>query len=558
MCITDNTTDLGEHSDKYCDHGIIAVATLSFFLAVSMFLAFFGNIMVILTILRHPGMRTRTNLLLGNLAVADILVAVLDMPVALTTIIKHDWIFSEELCYVNGFAVGLGLMLSIHTLMWISIHKYLSITRHFTCNVTKCKIRLMMVAAWAWTILYNLSATPLIGLTKTVYKKGSSQCGPAVPTSALQRAHSAINTLCNLVIPMGVMIFCYYKIFKEVHNHLERMREIADQGVRNSYIQQKQITVTLLIVLIFFFAFWMPYIVYSMSLVFLGEERVDPVFNPISYLFGYMNSACNPVIYAFRSPSFRRSFKEIICGSSSHLRGPRDSILISFRRSIFRTSERGQTYQPTASVHKTRPPRRASQPHTTHLLPHNTPKEANGTAVTVASPKNTPKLGPSVSVTFKGDSDTQLDTQIDTHSCTVDIDKYYPEWQPLQLQFPSNHLSRSCQEIIKATSSIMNRSVSAGDIPSLAGDNKQAQEKAEVAADVASKRRHRSEVHRPLMWQASVDHLTPVGRRRSEAMGRERVRAGQPQTQTQTHLRVRTMIRNFRRSLSDLFSIEEH
>ncbi|MPD06857.1 hypothetical protein E2C01_102688 [Portunus trituberculatus] len=59
------------------------------------------------------------------------------------------------------------------------------------------------------------------------------------------------------------------------------MREIADQGVRNSYIQQKQITVTLLIVLIFFFAFWMPYIVYSMSLVFLGEERVDPVFNPI-------------------------------------------------------------------------------------------------------------------------------------------------------------------------------------------------------------------------------------------------------------------------------------
>ncbi|MPC94693.1 hypothetical protein E2C01_089873 [Portunus trituberculatus] len=218
----------------------------------------------------------------------------------------------------------------------------------------------------------------------------------------------------------------------------------------------------------------------------------------------------------------------------------------------------GQTYQPTASVHKTRPPRRASQPHTTHPLPHNTPKEANGTAVTVASPKNTPKLGPSVSVTFKGDSDTRLDTQIDTHSCTVDIDKYYPEWQPLQLQFPSNHLSRSCQEIIKATSSIMNRSVSAGDIPSLAGDNKQAQEKAEVAADVASKRRHRSEVHRPLMWQASVDHLTPVGRRRSEAMGRERVRAGQPQTQTQTHLRVRTMIRNFRRSLSDLFSIEEH
>lgn len=32
-----------------------------------------------------------------------------------------------------------------------------------------------------------------------------------------------------------------------------------------------------------------------------------------SYMFGYMNSACNPIIYALRSPTFRRGFKEIIC-----------------------------------------------------------------------------------------------------------------------------------------------------------------------------------------------------------------------------------------------------
>lgn len=555
MCINGDT-DTGEHNDKYCDHGIVAVATLSFFLAISMVLAILGNIMVIITILRHPGMRTRTNMLLGNLAVADILVAVLDMPVALITIVKHKWIFSEALCYVNGFTVGLGLMLSVHTLMWISIHKYLSITRHFTCNVTKFKIRLMMVAAWAWTILFNLSATPLLKLTDTVYKKGSSQCGPAVPTSTSQRIHSAINTLCNLLIPMAVMIFCYYKIFKEVHNHLERMREIADQGVRNSYIQQKQITVTLLIVLIFFFVFWMPYIVYSMSLVFLGEEKVDPVFNPISYLFGYMNSACNPVIYAFRSPSFRRSFKEIIWGSSSRLPGRRGSIFISFRRSLFRNSKSGQTHLVAASVHHTRLPRRPSQPPTAHLLPDDPPREANGMAVSLAASEDTPNTcenGPSVSVTFEGGSDTQ----IDSHSCTVNIDDYYAPWQPLQPQFPSNHLSKSCQEIIQTTSSIMTRSASAGDIPSLAEDEKQKREKEEVVADVASKRRHQSEVHRPLMWQASVDHLTPVGRRRkSEAVGRDRVRSGQ--THTQTHLSVRMMIKNFRRSLSDLFSIEEH
>lgn len=59
------------------------------------------------------------------------------------------------------------------------------------------------------------------------------------------------------------------------------MRDFADVGMRNSLIQQKQITETLCIVLFMFFLFWAPYIVYSMSLVFCGETCVHVIFNPI-------------------------------------------------------------------------------------------------------------------------------------------------------------------------------------------------------------------------------------------------------------------------------------
>ena len=114
-----NLTTLTNTTSTYHDYGIFVVSTLSFFLVTSMILALGGNTMVIITILKHPGMRTRTNMLLGNLAVADILVALLDMPVALYTIIHHDWVLPKAFCDFNGFAVGLGLMLSVHTLMWI-------------------------------------------------------------------------------------------------------------------------------------------------------------------------------------------------------------------------------------------------------------------------------------------------------------------------------------------------------------------------------------------------------------------------------------------------------
>lgn len=132
------------------------------------------------------------------------------------------------------------------------------------------------------------------------------------------------------------------------------MQEFTDVNVRNSLIQQKQITETLCIVLSVFVLFWLPYIVYSLSLVFLGQDRVPRIFNPIAYLFGYMNSACNPIIYALRSPSFRRGFSEIICWRSRYIpvdaRASRTApsrqvggMMVSFRRSLWnmeRKSER--------------------------------------------------------------------------------------------------------------------------------------------------------------------------------------------------------------------------
>ncbi|XP_047484422.1 tachykinin-like peptides receptor 86C [Penaeus chinensis] len=324
-------------------YDMYAVVALSFFLVLSMVLALGGNVMVILTIVRHRGMRTRTNLLLANLAVADILVAVLDMAIALITIIRGKWIFSDAFCLFNGFTVGLGLMLSVHTLMWISIHKYISITKPFSRSVTPRKIILMIVMAWAWTIFFNLLPTPLIGLTKTVFKDGASQCGPPPPEKGKQYIHAGLNTSINLVIPLVVMSFCYYKIFKEVKDHLSRMQEFTDVNVRNSLIQQKQITETLCIVLSVFVLFWSPYIGYSLSLVFLGEEKVPAILNPIAYLFGYMNSACNPIIYALRSPSFRRGFSEIICWKSRYV--PANSLSSG---STFRTR---LTLRSTVMVH---------------------------------------------------------------------------------------------------------------------------------------------------------------------------------------------------------------
>lgn len=112
-----NISKITENDYYYYHPGIVVV--LSLLLTLIMVTALVGNFLVITTILRSKYMRTRTNLLLCNLSVADLLTAALDIPVAIHTINYGKWPYSKAFCAFNGYLVGLGLMLSIHTLMWI-------------------------------------------------------------------------------------------------------------------------------------------------------------------------------------------------------------------------------------------------------------------------------------------------------------------------------------------------------------------------------------------------------------------------------------------------------
>ena len=159
----------------------------------------------------------------------------------------------------------------------------------------------MIVLAWGWAIFYSLA--PFIGWTNIIYRGGASQCGPNVQRGT---SYGICHTVFNQVLPVIVTTYCYYRILKEVNSHMNRLNV--------SIVQQKRISVTLFIVYICFLLCGIPFIVYSNLLVSSGSEGLPAVLNPIAYCFIYMNSACNPIVYAIRLPSFRKAFGEIIYG----------------------------------------------------------------------------------------------------------------------------------------------------------------------------------------------------------------------------------------------------
>lgn len=309
-------------------------------LIISMLFAFFGNLLVILVILKNRRMRddsSKTNLFLCNLAVADLFVGILMIPFSFTVLIKGTWIFPAWFCTFNSFLNTTCFLTSIHTLMYIAIHKYICLSRmnyHFT-NI-KCFI--MIAAAWTWGLVFAIVTTS--GLGKAVYKPKTMQCGPPYPEAELKTyILHALNMTINLLIPFGIMTFAYIKIYKMIKKSETFRRKNSIRDSDQIQARDNGVSCTLFIVLICFLLCWLPYLFYiNFATVIQNKQDIPVYLNPLAYCFGYMNSACNPIIYAWRFPDFRKGYKELLCWYKNTYEVTRDG-----RRShlspLYRTSE---------------------------------------------------------------------------------------------------------------------------------------------------------------------------------------------------------------------------
>lgn len=88
-------------------------------------LAVGGNAIVLYIVIKFQRMRTPTNLFICNLAVADILMASFCVPFSYwNTLVLQYWLFGAVMCTAIHFCQCLSVLLSSHTLMVISLDRF--------------------------------------------------------------------------------------------------------------------------------------------------------------------------------------------------------------------------------------------------------------------------------------------------------------------------------------------------------------------------------------------------------------------------------------------------
>uniref|UniRef100_A0A8C6WU27 Trace amine associated receptor 15 n=1 Tax=Neogobius melanostomus TaxID=47308 RepID=A0A8C6WU27_9GOBI len=239
------------------------------------------NLLVIISISHFRQLHTRTNLFLLSLAVTDLLVGLLLMPVEIIYI-ETCWNLGDVACIVYYIADYVITSASVGSMVLISIDRYIAI-----CD----------------PLNYNTKIEPL-GLS-------NSCVGECVVI--INYISGAIDLVCTFIIPILVIVILYLRVFVVAMSQARAMRShvSAHMPQTQTVSTKKELKAarTLGIVVVVFLCCFCPY--YSPSLV--GEDTaVDASSVDVEIWLAHFNSCLNPVIYVFFYPWFRKSIKLIL------------------------------------------------------------------------------------------------------------------------------------------------------------------------------------------------------------------------------------------------------
>nr|XP_020639168.1 probable G-protein coupled receptor 63 [Pogona vitticeps] len=297
---------------------IMLSAAMIFILLVS----FLGNLVVCLMVYQKTAMRSAINILLASLAFADMLLAVLNMPFALITIITTKWVFGDIFCRVSAMFFWLFVIEGGAILLIISIDRFFIIVqKQDKLNPYRAKV----LTAVSWVTAFVVAFPLSVGNPSLQIPSKAPQCVFSYTTNPGYRAYVILVVLISFFIPFLVMLYSFMGILNtmrrnavRIHSHPDSicLTQASKLGLM-SFQRPFQMNIdmsfktraftTILILFIVFIICWAPFTTYSLIATFNSHFYQKHNFFEISawlLWLCYLKSALNPLIYYWRIKKF--------------------------------------------------------------------------------------------------------------------------------------------------------------------------------------------------------------------------------------------------------------
>ncbi|XP_005179254.2 somatostatin receptor type 3 [Musca domestica] len=280
----------------------------------------FGNTLVIWVVFRFSKMQTVTNIYILNLAIADECFLI-GIPFLLYTMRICSWKFGEYMCKAYMVSTSITQFTSSIFLLIMAADRYLAVChpiespRYRTLRIAK----LVSMIAWITSAILMM---PVILFASTIRQEDGINYSCNIDWPEVYKKHSGTTFilytfLLGFATPLCFILVFYYLVIKKLRSVQQKHKS---KEKKRSHRKVTRLVLTVITVYIFC---WLPHWVSQVSLInsFVGQRELTRVEILLFLLFGclaYSNSAMNPILYAFLSDNFRKSFTKAFSCMTSH------------------------------------------------------------------------------------------------------------------------------------------------------------------------------------------------------------------------------------------------
>ncbi|KAL4613474.1 D(4) dopamine receptor-like isoform X1 [Arapaima gigas] len=324
-----------------------------------------GNVMVCLSVYAEKALKTTTNYFIVSLAVADLLLAILVLPLYIYAEFQGGmWTLNMVIC--DGL-MTMDVMLctaSIFNLCAISIDRFIAVSIPLNYNRKHIDQRQTILLSATWVLALAVASPVLFGINNVPHRD-PSEC------KLEDDNYVVYSSVCSFFIPCPIMLLLYCGMFRglrrweearkaKLRNSVEMCRKLqqvaaVDHGLagckleehhpqpecpfqaafQHSTIQtvafsstiyetpprakrakingreRKAMKVLPVVVGVFLFC-WTPFFVVHTTRALCTSCDISPYLMSTVTWLGYANSALNPIIYTVFNTEFRNFFRRFL------------------------------------------------------------------------------------------------------------------------------------------------------------------------------------------------------------------------------------------------------
>ncbi|XP_034043638.1 gastrin/cholecystokinin type B receptor-like [Thalassophryne amazonica] len=290
---------------------------LTIMYCLSFILGFIGNLMSLYVLTNRRSRRlagvSATRTLLVNLAVCDLAVVCVCMPITLGSKIYTAWVYGDLLCRAVPFTQAVSVSASVLTLTVISVNRFYSVRAPLRARSMFTRSRILATVAMVWTVS-SVMCAPLAVMNRlrkiSLGTFAILVCQEEWPEPRLKQGYSVLLFVMLYCLPVTFNLTIGFLTGRQLWEGKKSTFSDLDprsQALHASRLKTRQKIAKMVVCLVLLFAVsWLP--------LYMADLWIDCKERPPSWLLqtrpfvqwlGLTNSSLNPICYCFIGDLYR-------------------------------------------------------------------------------------------------------------------------------------------------------------------------------------------------------------------------------------------------------------